>query len=205
MSRTVYVASRPTSELPLPRTRLLGTSFARQSYNSPNPHHTTEHCVLETNPDHRPPVRIIASRKRRRTVTARLRSGVLELLVPASMPLHEREHWAEVMSRRLARRAERSRPSDERLDERARILNDRHFEGALRWTTIGFADMAFVGQLHLHGRCDPDRTPRRLSAGVGARLPAHARARTPRTQRSRTGIPRAGEPVSAGRTGEGLP
>jgi predicted metal-dependent hydrolase len=70
-----------------------------------------------------------------------LRSGVLELLVPASMPLSERAHWAEVMSRRLQRRAERSRPSDERLVERARKLNERHFDGALRWTSIAFADM----------------------------------------------------------------
>jgi len=74
-------------------------------------------------------------------VAARLRSGVLELLVPASMPLSERVHWAEVMSRRLQRRAERARPSDERLLERARKLNERHFDGALRWTSIGFADM----------------------------------------------------------------
>jgi hypothetical protein len=70
-----------------------------------------------------------------------LRSGVLELLVPASMPLSERAHWAEVMSRRLQRRAERSRPSDERLVERARKLNGRHFDGALPWTSIAFADM----------------------------------------------------------------
>src|SRR6266436_5529586 len=32
MSRTEYVASKPTSELPFPRTRLLGTFVARQSY-----------------------------------------------------------------------------------------------------------------------------------------------------------------------------
>ncbi len=57
------------------------------------------------------------------------------------MPHSEREHWAEVMSRRLERRAERSRPSDERLAERARRLNDRHFEGRLGWTSIGFAEM----------------------------------------------------------------
>jgi len=87
------------------------------------------------------PVRIITSRKRRRTVSARLRSGVLELLVPATMPHSEREHWAEVMSRRLERRAERSRPSDERLQQRASKLNTRHFAGALRWTSIGFAEM----------------------------------------------------------------
>jgi len=88
-----------------------------------------------------PPVRIITSRKRRRTVSARLRSGVLELLVPSSMPHSEREHWAEVMSRRLQRRAERARPSDERLVERAKKLNERHFGGRLRWSSIGFADM----------------------------------------------------------------
>jgi len=57
------------------------------------------------------------------------------------MPQSERQHWAEVMTRRLQRRAERSRPSDERLVERARKLNDRHFGGLLRWTSIGFADM----------------------------------------------------------------
>jgi hypothetical protein len=74
-------------------------------------------------------------------VTARLRSGVLELLVPATMPHSEREHWAEVMTRRLQRRVERARPSDERLAERARRLNDRHFDGRLRWTSIRFAEM----------------------------------------------------------------
>lgn len=66
---------------------------------------------------------------------------MLELLVPATMPRVEREHWAEVMTRRLQRRAERTRPTDERLAERARKLNDRHFDGRLRWTSIGFADM----------------------------------------------------------------
>jgi len=88
-----------------------------------------------------PPVRIITSRKRRRTVAARMRSGVLELLVPASMPHVERQHWAEVMARRLERRAERTRPTDERLEARARGLNARHFGGRLRWASIGFADM----------------------------------------------------------------
>src|SRR5258708_17616353 len=142
MSRTVYVASKPISELPLPRTRLLGTSVERQSYNSPNPHYYgTEHCVLEMSSGQPLPFRIIASRKRRRTVAARLRSGVLELLVPASMPHVEREHWAEVMTRRLQRKAERSRPSDERLDQRARNLNARHFGGRLRWKSVGFAEM----------------------------------------------------------------
>lgn len=70
-----------------------------------------------------------------------MRSGVLELLVPASMPQAERQHWAEVMKRRLQMRAERSTPSDDRLAERATRLNERHFGGTLRWTSIGFAEM----------------------------------------------------------------
>jgi predicted metal-dependent hydrolase len=96
----------------------------------------------------RPPIRIVASRQRRRTVAARLRSGVLELLVPSSMPHAERDQWAETMRRRLERRMQRSRPTDERLDERAKALNARHFGGRLRWTSIGYADMA-----HTWGSC----------------------------------------------------
>jgi predicted metal-dependent hydrolase len=52
------------------------------------------------------------------------------------------------MLRRIERRMERSRPSDQRLMERARTLNDRHFGGRLRWTSIGFTDMA-----HNWGSC----------------------------------------------------
>jgi hypothetical protein len=66
---------------------------------------------------------------------------VLELMVPASMPVAERQHWAEVMSKRLERRSERRRPTDDRLNERAKRLNERHFGGALSWISIGFADM----------------------------------------------------------------
>jgi predicted metal-dependent hydrolase len=95
-----------------------------------------------------PPVRIVASSRRRRTVSARLRSGVLELLVPSWMPVAERHQWAETMRRRLERRMERARPSDQRLMERARTLNQRHFGGRLSWTSIGFAEMA-----HTWGSC----------------------------------------------------
>jgi predicted metal-dependent hydrolase len=57
------------------------------------------------------------------------------------MPVAERQHWAEVMSQRLERRAERRRSSDQQLEERAERLNERYFDGGLRWTAIGFADM----------------------------------------------------------------
>ena len=95
-----------------------------------------------------PPVRIVASRRRRRTVAARLRSGVLELLVPDWMPHAERERWAEEMRRRIERRMVRTRPSDEKLAARARVLNDRHFGGRLRWTSIAYTELT-----HLWGSC----------------------------------------------------
>jgi hypothetical protein len=60
----------------------------------------------------------------------------------------ERQKWAEVMSRRLQRRIERARPSDERLVQRAHALNARHFGGRMRWTSI-----AFAGMEHLWGSC----------------------------------------------------
>jgi hypothetical protein len=89
-----------------------------------------------------PPVRILATRRRRRTVAARLRSGVLEIMVPDSMPVAERRRWAEVMRERLERRMRLSAPTDERLEQRARALNAQLFNGRLRWRSIGFSEMA---------------------------------------------------------------
>ena len=104
---------------------------------------------METDPlQFAPPIRIVASRRRRRTVAARLRSGVLELLVPDWMPHVERERWAEEMRGRLAKRMERAQPSDAKLAARACVLSDRHFGGRLRLTSIAFADMS-----HLWGSC----------------------------------------------------
>ena len=68
--------------------------------------------------------------------------------MPDWMSHAERLRWAEVMSRRLERRLERSRPSDERLAKRAAVLNERHFGGRLRWSSIAFAEMA-----NLWGSC----------------------------------------------------
>jgi predicted metal-dependent hydrolase len=90
----------------------------------------------------RPPVRVIATRRRRRTVTARLRSGVRELLVPSWMSAADRDRWAEAMRLRLEKRMRRSLPTDERLERRAHELNRRHFGGRLTWSSIGFAEMA---------------------------------------------------------------
>jgi len=87
-----------------------------------------------------PQIRIVASPNRRRTVSARVVDGVLELRVPAGMPASEQEEWAERMRARLERRLRRARPTDARLEERARALNRRYFAGRLHWTSIAFAE-----------------------------------------------------------------
>ena len=84
----------------------------------------------------------MASPNRRRTVSARVVDGVLELRVPAGMPPAEREEWAERMRERLERRLQRARPTDARLEERARALNRRYFDGRLRWTSIAYAEQS---------------------------------------------------------------
>jgi len=92
-----------------------------------------------------------------------MRGGVLELLVPSSMPQAERMHWAEVMTRRIERRTERRKPSDERLAQRAQALNARFFGGALRWSSVGFAEMA-----HQWGSCTYTQGSIRIAARAAA-------------------------------------
>ncbi len=90
----------------------------------------------------RPEVRILASPNRRRTVSARVVDGVLELRVPAAMSPAERQEWAERMRARLERRLQRARPTDAGLQTRAVELNRRLFEGQLHWTSIAYADQS---------------------------------------------------------------
>lgn len=87
-----------------------------------------------------PPIRIVASRRRRRTVSASLRSGVLEVHVPHGMPSHEQLRWAEVMRTRIERQLERARPTDAKLEARAHLINRRYFGGRLQWNSIAWAD-----------------------------------------------------------------
>jgi predicted metal-dependent hydrolase len=86
-----------------------------------------------------PDVRVIASAQRRRTVSARMVDGVIELRVPAWMPESERREWAARMRERLTRRMRRG-PRDVDLAARAERLNQRHFGGALRPSSVGWAE-----------------------------------------------------------------
>lgn len=101
-------------------------------------------------PPWNPEIRIVPSSRRRRTVSARVVSGVLEIRVPQWMPMAERQRWAERMRQRIERQMRRARPADEGLQERARSLNHRFFGGRLRWNSIRWASTR-----SRWGSCDP--------------------------------------------------
>lgn len=113
-----------------------------------------------------PEIRVVASSRRRRTVSARLVEGVLELRVPSWMSQRERDEWAERMRGRIARQIRRAQPSDADLQRRARLLNRRHFGGRLRWSSIGYA-----GQEKRWGSCSYLSGVIRISSRA-ARLPS---------------------------------
>jgi len=81
----------------------------------------------------------VASPRRRRTVSARLVNGIIELRVPEWMGGAERSLWADRMRRRIELQMRRARPSESWLEERAQILNRRHFSGRLSWHSIAYA------------------------------------------------------------------
>ena len=83
---------------------------------------------------------MVSSRRRRKTVSARLVAGVLEISVPHWMGESERGHWVERMRARIERQLRRAKPGDEGLELRAKQLNLRYFGGRLRWNSISFAD-----------------------------------------------------------------
>ena len=87
-------------------------------------------------------VRIVATSRRKRTVSASLRDGVLEVRVPHWMDKKEREIWADRLRLKVERQLQRRRPGDAELEERARSLNRRLFGGRLSWTSISFARQA---------------------------------------------------------------
>lgn len=69
------------------------------------------------------PYEIVRSRRRTKTVQARLVEGRVRVLVPAEMSEKEAERWAEEMSRRIDRKLKAGRVD---LTRRAGLLASRH-------------------------------------------------------------------------------
>ena len=100
-------------------------------------------------------VEVIRSTRRRKTIQAVERNGVVRLSIPHTMSEAEEKHWADVMVKRLQRKHDASRIDVRR---RARQLADRFGlprPKSIRWAT---------NQNSLWGSCTPADGTVRISA-----------------------------------------
>jgi predicted metal-dependent hydrolase len=109
-------------------------------------------------------VRIIRSRKRRKTIQAREVDGTLEVLAPAGLPEKDLEAHIVRLRERIERHKSRSELDDETLEKRARELSRRYFNSLLRWESIRWV----TNQNKRHGSCTPARGSIRVSDRVAA-------------------------------------
>lgn len=101
-----------------------------------------------------PPVEVVRSTRRRKTVQAREVDGVLRVAIPATMSAAEESHWVAEMRRRFLRRR---RSHDVDLDKRGAQLAERH--DLPRAESIRWVD----NQRARWGSCTPARGTVRLS------------------------------------------
>jgi predicted metal-dependent hydrolase len=105
-------------------------------------------------------IRIIRSRRRKKTVSARLVNGVLEVQAPASASDADLQPIIDKLRGRLEGKLERARrKADQTLMARARELNRQYFGGRLKWTAICYV----ANQNKRFGSCRPDRGTIRIS------------------------------------------
>jgi predicted metal-dependent hydrolase len=93
----------------------------------------------------RPPVKVVRSARRRKTVTAYREGETVVVLLPARMSRREEDHWVATML--------------ERLERRARLLARRYLEGMVEPRSV-----RWVGNMRSrYGSCTPDDGTIRLS------------------------------------------
>ena len=106
-----------------------------------------------------PPVEVVRSARRRKTVQARLVDGVLRVSVPAALSPAEEARWVEEMTRRFRRRTRAERVD---LTRRAAVLAGRY--DLPRPAEISWVD----DQRTRWGSCTPGRGTVRLSTRLAA-------------------------------------
>lgn len=104
-------------------------------------------------------IRITRSDNRAKTVTARERNGVLEVLAPASMSEAELAPLIDRLQKRLARRKAHRELDDQELERHAQELNRQYFDGKLRWQSVRWV----TNQTTCHGSCTPSQGTIRIS------------------------------------------
>lgn len=105
------------------------------------------------------PVEIIRSRRRRKTISAELKGGVLVIRAPATMNDKELAPHIEKLRKRLQKKVRPVPPSDEALEKMAQELNKSYFGGELRWRSVRYV----TNQNKRFGSCTPSKGTIRIS------------------------------------------
>jgi predicted metal-dependent hydrolase len=113
---------------------------------------------------------VIRSKRRKKTVSARMVDGVLQIRAPAAMSDAELVPVIAKLQERLKRRAIAATLDDSVLERRAQALNRQYFDGALAWASIRWV----TNQDKRAGSCTPAARTIRISHHV-AKMPAFVR------------------------------
>ncbi len=115
--------------------------------------------MIMTNENEDWPVEVVRSDRRRKTVSAELKNGVLVVRAPAAMNDEELAPIIERLQTRLENQVQKAQLSDKDLAQRAQLLNKRYFNGRLHWRSIRFV----TNQNKRFGSCTPSQGTIRLS------------------------------------------
>jgi predicted metal-dependent hydrolase len=105
------------------------------------------------------PIEIVRSAKRKKSVTAELKNGVLLVRAPATMRDADLAPIIEKLQKRLEKRKRPTPQTDEALELRAGQLNKEFFNGRLCWQSIRYV----TNQNKRFGSCTPSLGTIRLS------------------------------------------
>ena len=116
-------------------------------------------------------IKVVRSKRRKKTVEARLESGVLVVRAPAAISDAELNPIIEKLKARVEKKQRRRQfKSNASLEARARELNRRYFDGVLTWGSIRYV----TNQDKRFGSCTPSQGTIRISHRV-ADMPAWVR------------------------------
>lgn len=116
-------------------------------------------------------VQIIRSKKRKKTVSARVVDGVFVVQAPAVMLPGELQPIIDKLQERWQRRQQKSELDDAALQRRAQELNRQYFGGKLKWESVRWVTNQNKSR---YGSCTPADGAIRLSHRVAA-MPAFVR------------------------------
>ena len=115
-------------------------------------------------------VKIVRSKKRAKTVSAREVDGVFVVQAPFQMSETELQSIIDRLQKRWQKRQVKGELDDGALQRRAQELNRQYFAGKLKWSSIRWV----TNQNSRHGSCTPSNGTIRLSHRL-ATMPAFVR------------------------------